>query len=121
MRLKLQELTDEELSESMNENVDVMRGGNEVEPTVSFRDAWKALGKRRQYRSPPQSASTTPTNRNTVDLVEEFRAAVLTRAAEQDGRHHLRTEKISEGETLSTVERPHISTLYFLAEMEKIK
>ncbi len=101
---------------------------NEFEPTVSYREAWKALGKRRQYRSPPQSASSTPTNSQSMDLVTEFKAAVLGYKADQrpacsaeQGERQTHSKTPLQGESLLTLERPHISTLYFLAEMEKFK
>ncbi len=93
----------------------------ECEPTISFKDAWKALGRRRQYRSPPQSASSTPQNRDIVDLVGEFRAVALGQLSGGREERRCRSEDLSAGESSLPVDRPHISTLYFLAEMERFK
>jgi hypothetical protein len=121
MRLRLHEKIMGGESEAKKENErhgDSPDEDSECESTVSFQDAWKALGRRRQYRSPQQSASSTPQNRNTVDLVRDFRAVTLNRLSGEREERHCSTENLSAGESSLPV-HAHISTLYFLAEMER--
>mmetsp|Transcript_58740 Transcript_58740/g.122732 ORF Transcript_58740/g.122732 Transcript_58740/m.122732 type:complete len:150 (-) Transcript_58740:24-473(-) len=124
MRLQLHEkiISGESESKKENERDSCSDDDRDCESTVSFQEAWKALGRRRQYRSPPQSASSTPQNCNTVDLVQEFRAVALgTLSGERETERHCRSENLPAGESSLPVERPHISTLYFLAEMERFQ
>ena len=101
-----------------NEPNSISDEGDEFQSTVSYQDAWRALGRRRQYRTQPQFASSAQTIRCPMDRVRDFRAAA-TSAWVHAERYN--PEKSSEGECSLPAERPHISTLYFLAEMEKLK
>jgi hypothetical protein len=102
----------------VNETYGEPEGGK---ATISFREAWKALGKRKQYRSPPQSAPPTPSNRNTPDLLRELRAAAVSTRVGERGEQNCSYKNASAGESPSPLERPHITTLYFLEELEKYK
>jgi hypothetical protein len=125
MRLKLKEMFNGggDLEEEIETHRCSPERDGEFEASVSFRDAWKALGRRKQYRSPPQSASSTPTNRHAIDLVDEFKAIALSQPrglAEQYSRSENASDA-PEVEPALPIDRPHISTLYFLSEMEKFK
>jgi hypothetical protein len=93
--------------------------GDEFQSTVSSQDAWRALGRRRLYRTPSNVDSSTQNNRNPMDRVRDFRAAATS--AWVHAERYNPEKKSSKGDASLPAERPHISTLYFLAEMEQFK
>jgi hypothetical protein len=81
---------------------------------LSCHDAWKALGRRKTYRTPPSSTSTTPKNDRASDLVSVF-AAMAARTIDSDEIAD------SDGQAVTASGNPHITTIFFLDEMRQFR
>ena len=84
----------------------------DFQTTISCHDAWKALGRRKNYRSPPSSNATTPKSDKNIDIVSEY--ALIAAGNSKDDI------PCPAGQPVTTSD-PHITTIFFMEEMRQFK
>jgi hypothetical protein len=91
---------------------------------ISYQDAWKSLGKRRMYRlpvHPPQSQLKPPVSTKIFTKKSETETERNTQKSKSQDLCNCTVASDGKIKLTPSLGTPHISTLYFLAEMERYK